>query len=97
MLVVSGISGGSRRVEIDADVINQGFVLGNKVMVGTVNASRADWVAAIDDLVKAEAVYPGWLGRLLTTRIEGLANPAAVVHHLIEDDAAIKVTVEISR
>ena len=96
VLVVSGISGGSRRVEIDADAINQGFVLGNKVMVGTVNSSRADWVAAIDDLVRAESIHPGWLGRLLTTPIEGLENPAAVVHHLTDDDAAIKVTVEIS-
>jgi hypothetical protein len=64
-------------------------------MVGTVNASRDDWERAIDGLVRAEAVYPGWLGRLLTTPIEGLDQPERVVAHLTEDDRAIKVYVEI--
>src|ERR687885_332372 len=43
VLVLSSITGGDRRVEIASDRINQSFVLGNKVMVGTVNASPADF------------------------------------------------------
>ena len=54
--------------------INQGFVLGNKVMVGTVNASPNDFRSGVDDLIKAEAIYPGWLGQLLTHPIHGLEN-----------------------
>jgi glucose 1-dehydrogenase len=42
VLVLSSVTGGEKKVEVNADMINQGFVLGNKVMVGTVNASRAD-------------------------------------------------------
>jgi threonine dehydrogenase-like Zn-dependent dehydrogenase len=38
VLVLSSITGGDRKVEIPADRINLNFVLGNKVMVGTVNA-----------------------------------------------------------
>src|ERR671931_638496 len=39
VLVLSSITGGDRKAEINSDAINQSFVLGNKVMVGTVNAS----------------------------------------------------------
>src|SRR5436309_1190171 len=38
VLVLSSVTGGEKKVEVNADKINQGFVLGNKVMVGTVNA-----------------------------------------------------------
>ncbi len=38
VLVLSSVTGGDRRIEVPADKINLDFVLGNKVMVGTVNA-----------------------------------------------------------
>lgn len=66
VLVLSSVIGGEKKVEINADRINEGFVLGNKVMVGTVNASRADFISGVNDLVKAEAFFPGWLNKLLT-------------------------------
>jgi threonine dehydrogenase-like Zn-dependent dehydrogenase len=96
VLVLTSVTGGSRRIEVDADAINQGFVLGNKVMVGTVNASRDDFVRGVDDLVRAEALYPGWLGRLLTTPIRGLENYEAMLRALIDDRDAIKVYVEVN-
>ena len=40
VLVLSSVTGGDRKVEVPADKINLDFVLGNKVMVGTVNANR---------------------------------------------------------
>src|SRR6058998_3958235 len=55
VLLLSSVTGGEKKIEVNADMINQGFVLGNKVMVGTVNASRADFVSGVNDLVKAEA------------------------------------------
>jgi threonine dehydrogenase-like Zn-dependent dehydrogenase len=97
VLVLSGITGGDTKAEVNADKINQGFVLGNKVMVGTVNASRADFVSGVNDLIKAEAFYPGWLNKLLTARIDGLDNYTEMLHHLIEDKEAIKVYVEVAQ
>jgi threonine dehydrogenase-like Zn-dependent dehydrogenase len=94
VLVLSGVTGGERTIQIDANAINQGFVLGNKVMVGTVNSSRDDFVRGVADLLRAEAFYPGWLGQLLTTRIAGLDDSAAIVRAL-DDDEAIKVYVEM--
>jgi threonine dehydrogenase-like Zn-dependent dehydrogenase len=95
VLVLASVTGGERTVEVRADKINQGFVLGNKVMVGTVNASKDDFVAGVDDLVKAEALYPGWLGRLLTTSVCGLDNFAELFEHLERGDG-IKVFVEVA-
>jgi threonine dehydrogenase-like Zn-dependent dehydrogenase len=95
VLVLASITGGTRSVQVPSDAINQGFVLGNKVMVGTVNASREDFVRGGDDLVSAEARFPGWLGRLLTTPIDGLENYGEMIRRLTDDPDAIKVYVEV--
>jgi threonine dehydrogenase-like Zn-dependent dehydrogenase len=96
VLVLTSITGGDRRAEVPADRINQSFVLGNKVMVGSVNASRHDFVTGVDDLIKAEARYPGWLGRLLTTPVRGLDKHAEMLRHLQENADAIKAYVEVA-
>ena len=95
VLVLSSITGGDRRAEIRSDAINQSFVLGNKVMVGTVNASPADFRSGVDDLIKAEALFPGWLAKLLTTPIRGLESFEEMIRALTEDRDAIKVFVEV--
>jgi threonine dehydrogenase-like Zn-dependent dehydrogenase len=96
VLVLASVTGGEKKTEIDSNQINQGFVLGNKVMVGTVNASRADFASGVNDLIKAEAFYPGWLAKLLTTPIKGLENFQQMLDALENDSDAIKVFVEVS-
>jgi threonine dehydrogenase-like Zn-dependent dehydrogenase len=96
VLVLASVTGGDRRVEVPSDAINEGFVLGNKVMVGTVNASRDDFVRGVDNMVKAEALFPGWLGRLMTHPIEGLHNHEAMIETLTNGAGAIKVYVEVA-
>jgi glucose 1-dehydrogenase len=96
VLVLASITGGDRKVEISSDAINQGFVLGNKVMVGTVNASPNDFRTGVDDLIKAEAIYPGWLRQLLTHPIQGLENYDEMIRTLTESRDAIKVYVEVA-
>lgn len=96
VLVLSSITGGNRKAEVNSDKINQSFVLGNKVMVGTVNASPADFRSGVDDLIKAQAVYPGWLEQLLTTPIDGLESYEEMIRALTEDRDAIKVYVEVN-
>src|SRR3982751_4013972 len=95
VLVLASITGGDRKSEIASDKINQGFVLGNKVMVGTVNAAPADFSSGVDDLIKAEAVYPGWLKQLLTTPIAGLENYEQMIRELTDKRDAVKVYVDV--
>jgi glucose 1-dehydrogenase len=96
VLVLASVTGGDRTAQIPTDVLNQGFVLGNKVMVGTVNAHRDDFVSGVTDMLRAEAFHPGWLGRLITTRIDGLGGYQEMLDRLEHDQEAIKVVVEIA-
>ena len=65
-------------------------------MVGTVNASPADFRSGVDDLIKAQALFPGWLDQLLTTPIRGLESYDQMIKALTEDKDAIKVFVEVN-
>jgi threonine dehydrogenase-like Zn-dependent dehydrogenase len=96
VLVLVSVTGGDRTIEVPSDAINQRFVLGNKVMVGSVNASQTDFVSGRDDLIKAEAVYPGWLDKLLTTPVHGLESFEQMLRELTENRDAIKVFVEVN-
>ena len=96
VLVLSSITGGARTLEIPADRINLEFVLGNKVMVGTVNASRENFETGVADMAQAEAEYPGWLGRLLTHPVQGLHNYHQLFDHLQNPNGAIKIFCEVA-
>ena len=62
VLMLSSVTGGDTKVEVRADRINQGFVLGNKVMVGTVNASRADFESGVHRLRQRRGAVP-WMAQ----------------------------------
>ena len=95
VIVLSSVTGGMRRVEVAADALNLDFVLGNKAMVGTVNANREHFEAGVRDLAILEASQPGWLSRLLTHRVDGLEGWQAAFEHL-GAPGTIKVYVEVS-
>ena len=96
VLVLASITGGDRRVEVPADKINLDFVLGNKVMVGTVNGNREYFEAAVRDLTLAESEFPGWATRLLTHPVRGLKNYRQLIDTLNTARDAIKVFMEIA-
>ncbi len=96
VLVLSSVTGADRRVEVPADRINLGFVLGNKVMVGTVNANREYFEMGARDLAHGEALYPGWLRRLLTHPVKGLENYRELFDTLTAARGAIKVFCEVA-
>jgi len=96
VLVLSSVTGGDRSIEVPADQINLSFVLGNKVMVGTVNANREYFEMGVKDLAQAEAEYPGWLSRLLTHPVKGLENYNELFDKLINSKGAIKVFCEVA-
>ncbi len=95
VLVLSSVTGGDRKVEVEADKINLEFVLGNKVMVGTVNANREYFETGVKDMAEAEAEYTGWLARLLTHPVKGLDNYQELFDKLTNAKGAIKVFCEV--
>ena len=96
VLVLTSITGGTHMLQIPADRINLEFVLGNKVMVGSVNASRENFESGVRDLSQAEAEYPGWLPRLLTDRVSGLDNYRELFDRLQNPNGAIKIYCEVA-
>jgi glucose 1-dehydrogenase len=95
-LVLTSITGGNRSLEVPADRINLDFVLGNKVMVGTVNASRENFETGVRDMSQAEAEYPGWLRQLLTDPVQGLQNYETLFDRLQNPNGAIKIYCEVA-
>jgi len=95
VLVLLSVTGGDGSADLPTDHINQGFVLGNKAMVGTVNAHRDDFVEGVEDMLRSEAFHPGWLSQLITTWIAGLEHHMETLSHLRDDKDAIKIVVEV--
>lgn len=96
VLVLSSVTGGNKMVSVPADKINLEYVLGNKVMVGTVNANREYFEMGVKDLAHAEAEYRGWLKRLLTHPVKGLENYQELLDKLTTAKGAIKVFCEVA-
>jgi threonine dehydrogenase-like Zn-dependent dehydrogenase len=96
VLVLSSVTGGDRRCEVPSDKINLEFVLGNKVMVGTVNANREYFERGVEHMALAESQFAGWLGQLLTHRVCGLDNYKTLIETLTTAKDAIKVYCEVA-
>ncbi len=96
VLVLTSVTGGDHKIEIPADRINLDFVLGNKVMVGSVNANREYFELGVRDMSQAELEYPGWLGKLLTDPVKGLDNYKELFNKLTNPNGAIKVFCQVS-
>lgn len=96
VLVLSSVTGGDRKVEVPADKINLDFVLGNKVMVGTVNANRDYFESGAKDMAAAVLEYGDWLSRLLTHPVHGLDNFEHLFDVLTHGKDVIKAYCEVS-
>lgn len=96
VVVWTGITGGDNRVEVPADNINLNWVLGNKLLLGSVNANRGHFEMGIRDLALGEMMYPGVLERILTNPVDGLENYQEMMRLLVEEKDALKVFVNVA-
>lgn len=100
ILILASVTGGTRKTDqVPSDEINQRFVLGNRVMVGTVNANREHFELGVRDLALCEAMHAGWLSRILTHKVEGLENYPRVFEILnnAAEYKAIKTYFEVAK
>ena len=96
VMVLASVTGGSTTTEVASDALNLDFVLGNKVMAGTVNANREHFEEGVRDMALVAAHAPDWLPRLLTHRVEGLESWPEAFRLLGEARDAIKIVVEVA-
>lgn len=95
-LVWSSVTGGEETVEVPADRINLEWVLGNKLLVGTVNGNFRHFESGIADLALGEQMFPGVTERILTHRVQGLDKYAEMMQ-LLESGKCLKVFVEVAK
>ncbi len=90
--ILSSVTPVGKKIEVDVGAWNREMVLGNRLAFGTVNAGRRHFESGGRDLQAAEALYPGWLGRLITRRLPFTDAPKALQRG--PDD--IKIVLEFS-
>jgi threonine dehydrogenase-like Zn-dependent dehydrogenase len=66
---ILGIDPHTKQVEIDGRVLGVDTILENRVLFGSVNAHRRDWVAAVADLDRARERWPDALERFVSLRV----------------------------
>ncbi len=96
VVVWTGITGGNRQIELPADKINLEWVLGNKLLLGSVNANRRHFESGIRDLALGDMMYPGVLEKILTHPVDGLEQFGEMMRLLVEDKNALKVYVNVA-
>jgi len=94
-LIWTSITGGSHAVSVDGAKINLEWVLGNKLLVGSVNGNRRHFELGIQALAHGELTYPGVTPRILTHPVAGLDNYRQMMG-LLEEKKALKVFVNIA-
>ena len=95
-LVWTSVTGGDKTTEIPSDVINLEWVLGNKLLVGSVNGNRHHFAQGLADLALGEVMFPGVTQRILTTPVEGYGDPQKIMD-LLGDSSHLKVYVNVAQ
>jgi threonine dehydrogenase-like Zn-dependent dehydrogenase len=75
-----GIDPRVQTVELDGRVLGLDTILENRVLFGSVNAHRRDWLAAVDDLDRARERWPEALEQFVTLRVPLDRFPEAFEH-----------------
>src|SRR5947209_5490310 len=94
-LIWTSITGGKQEVTVDAAKINLEWVLGNKLLVSSVNGNRHHFELGIQPLSLGEHTYPGVTERILTNPVAGLDKYKEMMQ-LLEDKEALKVFVNVA-
>ena len=96
VVVWTSITGGDENIEIPSDSVNLNWVLGNKLLLGSVNANRTHFESGIRDLALGDMMFPGVLDKILTHPVDGLDQYEEMMRLLVEDKDALKVFVNIA-
>ena len=92
VFIFTGVPGRKGHLEIDAELIMRNLVLKNQAVIGTVNAGRTSFEAAVEDLGIFLERFPEAVHALVTARIPLDGAPDAV----LTPPAGIKTVIEVA-
>lgn len=95
-LIWTSVTGGQEQVSVPGDSINLKWVLGNKLLVASVNGNRKHFETGIKDLAHGESQFPGVTERILTHPLDGLDRYEEMMHLLVHEKSALKVFMNVS-
>lgn len=92
VFVFAGVPGGDASTDVATDALVRRVVLGNQVLLGTVNAGGDDFARAVDDLATMQARAPAALSSLIERRAladfgDALARRGEAVKDAVRVDA----------
>lgn len=96
VLVWTSITGGTTSVQVPTDQINIEWVLGNKLLLGSVNANSEHFESGVKELALGEVMYPNVLEKILTNPVDGLDNYRQMMQLLVQEKTALKVYVNVA-
>jgi len=68
VFIFTGVPGRKEALQLDGAALLKQLVLNNQLALGTVNAADTDFEAALEDLARFQARWPGQVERLVTAR-----------------------------
>ncbi|MFL5347585.1 MAG: glucose 1-dehydrogenase [Hyalangium sp.] len=89
IFIFTGVPGRKEPLELEGAALLKQMVLHNQVVLGTVNAADMDFDAALEDLERFHARWPGRLERMITARhppeefIQVVSDKAGGIKHVI--------------
>lgn len=69
ILCMLSVTGGTKHIDIPSDALNDKYVLGNRLLFGSVNAAREDFENGVRDFVTLEQRWPGMMAHFITRRL----------------------------
>lgn len=80
VLVLLSVSDPATVAPMPIGQFNRNFVMGNRLMVGAVNAAADDFRAAVSRLGRFNELWPGLADRLITRRLPRLGEALNLEH-----------------
>lgn len=69
VLCMLSVTGGKKHIDIASDALNDKFVLGNRLMFGSVNAAKEDFENGVRDFGELQRRFPGMMDKFITRRV----------------------------
>lgn len=69
ILCMLSVTGGNKHIDIPSDALNDKFVLGNRLLFGSVNAAREDFESGVRDFLELKKRWPGMMDQFITRRL----------------------------
>jgi threonine dehydrogenase-like Zn-dependent dehydrogenase len=88
--VLTSITRGDKKMEICSDFFNQGLILGNRTVVGSLNTHRGDFYQGIKDPLDIQERWPFILENLITARYP----PEKISEAFEKMESSIKVLID---